>query len=55
MISKTIMSVLVLLGIIFLCALTFNHTSPWLGVGIAVLAIYLAGKQLDNQIDKNNK
>ena len=52
MITKTITSVLILLGIIVLCALTFNHISPWLGVGVAILAIYLAGKQLDKQIKK---
>lgn len=51
MITKIITAVLVLLGIIFLCAVTFNHISPWLSIGIAIVAIYLVGKQ----IDKNNK
>jgi hypothetical protein len=55
MISKTITTVLVLLGIIFLSALTFNHISPWLGVGVAILAIYLAGKRLDNELNKNKE
>jgi divalent metal cation (Fe/Co/Zn/Cd) transporter len=50
MVTKTITTVLVLLGVIFLSALTFNHISPWLGVGIAILAIYLAGKRIDNEI-----
>lgn len=53
MITKTITSVLILLGIIFLCALTFNHISPWIGVGVAIVAIYLAGKQLDKETNKN--
>lgn len=53
MITKTITSVLILLGIIFLSALMFNHISPWIGVGVAIVAIYLAGKQLDKEINKN--
>jgi hypothetical protein len=52
MITNTITTVLILLGIIVLCAFTFNHISPWLGVGVAIVSIYLAGKRLDQQSKK---
>ncbi len=49
---KYITTVLIYLVLIAAMAYTFNHISPWLGVAVAICAIYLAAKQLDNQINK---
>lgn len=49
---KYVTTVLIYLAIITVSAYMFNHISPWLGVAVAICAIYLAAKQLDNQINK---
>lgn len=48
---KYVTTILIYLGIIALMAYTFNHISPWLGVAVAIAAIILATKQIEN----NNK
>lgn len=47
---KYVTTILIYLGIIALMAFTFNHISPWLGVAVAITAIILAAKQIENKI-----